>query len=191
MQKIRWARRLWHLTGVPIALIYWLCFAPEGRTTAVLICLPFTAVFLGLDVAKWRSQHVRDWILGRLGAIASPRDLKNLNSSSWYMLGCTLTIALFDAPAAVTGILILAVADNAASIIGQLWGRHRIGDKSIEGTAAFFLVGWLVGLPFGSAVAALGAALFSGLAELFIPRIDDNFIIPPLAATGFWLASYL
>ena len=191
MQRIRWARRLYHLFGVPIAFIYWVCFGPEKRAEAVWVCLAFTSVFIGFDVVKWRSQRARDWLMQRLGAIATPRDLRNLNSSSWYMIGCTLAIALFDAPAAVAGILVLAVGDNAASIVGRLWGRHRIGDKSVEGTAAFLVVGWLVGLPFGSPVAALGAAVFGALAELFIPKLDDNFTIPPLAAAGFWLASYL
>lgn len=191
MQRIRWARRLWHLSGVAIALIYWFCFGPERQFAAMLICLAITALFVGLDVAKWRSQRVRGWLSHRLGAITRAGDLEGLNSSSWYMLGCTLTIAVFDAPAAVTGILILAVGDNAASIVGRLWGRHRIGDKSVEGTAAFLVVGWLVGFPFGSPAATFGAALFGALAELSIPKLDDNFIIAPVAATGFWLASYL
>lgn len=190
MQPIKWARRAWHLAGVPIALIYWFGFGSEGRVTAAWICGAFSVPFLLLDIAKWSSASIRDWLLLRFSPIISSRDLHDLNSSSWYMIGCTLTIALFETPAAATGILVMAVADNAASIIGRLWGRHRVGDKSLEGTAAFVVVGTLVGLPFGPIWVALSAAVLGAVGELFIPWLDDNFTVPLLAATGFWMASH-
>jgi len=191
MERIRWARRLYHLLGVPIALVYWWGFGEENRITAVLILFVFFLGSLALDIMKWRSASVRQWMTDRLGAIVVPRDMENLNSTSWYLLGCMVTIALFSAPAAVCGILVLAVGDNAASIIGRLWGRHRIGNKSIEGTAAFLLVGFFVGLPFGLPLAAFAAALAGSLAELFIERIDDNLTVPFFAALGYQLASFL
>ena len=190
-QKIRWPRRIYHLSGIPISLIYWFCFGDEEKNTAILILLALIALYLGFDLVKWRSQRVRDWMVTRLSAIATPRDLKFLNSSTTYLIGCTLTIALFSAPAAVAGIFMLALGDNAASIVGRLWGRHRIGDKSLEGTAAFLAVGWLSILPFGSPLVALGAALFGAMAELLIKKIDDNLTVPLLAALGFELAAYL
>ncbi|MFH1743596.1 MAG: diacylglycerol/polyprenol kinase family protein [bacterium] len=190
-QEIRWLRRAYHLSGIPISLIYWFCFGEEEKTTAILILLALITVYFGFDLVKWRSQRVRDWMVNRLSAIATPRDLKFLNSSTTYLIGCTLTIVLFSAPAAVAGILMLALGDNVASIVGRLWGRHRVGNKSLEGTAAFLAVGWLSILPFGSPLTAFIAALFGALAELFTGRIDDNLTVPLLAALGFELASYL
>ncbi|HQP97882.1 MAG TPA: SEC59/DGK1/VTE5 family protein [bacterium] len=191
MERIRWARRLYHLLGVPIALLYWWVLGEENRIAAVLILLLFFLGSLALDIMKWRSTSVRQWMTNRLGAIVVPRDMENLNSTTWYLLGCIVTIGLFSAPAAVCGILVLAVGDNAASIVGRLWGRHRIGNKSIEGTAAFLVVGFLAGLPFGLPSAAFASALAGSLAELFIERIDDNLTVPFFAALGYQLVLFL
>ncbi|HQO36945.1 MAG TPA: SEC59/DGK1/VTE5 family protein [bacterium] len=177
--------------GVPIALLYWWGLGEENRIAAVLILLLFFLGSLALDIMKWRSTSVRQWMTNRLGAIVVPRDMENLNSTTWYLLGCIVTIGLFSAPAAVCGILVLAVGDNAASIVGRLWGRHRIGNKSIEGTAAFLVVGFLAGLPFGLPSAAFASALAGSLAELFIERIDDNLTVPFFAALGYQLVLFL
>ncbi len=191
MKRIQWVRRLYHLAGIFIVAIYLGCFEPEERWSATLILAGFALLPLGFDLIKWRSERAREWLLSRLSALARPSDLKNLNSSSWYLLGCTLTIAVFDMHSAAAGIMILALGDNAASIIGIQWGRHRIGEKSLEGTCAFVIVGWLSALPFVSPIAALVGALFGALAELLLPWVDDNFTVPLCAALGCTLVSFV
>ncbi len=191
MKRIQWGRRLYHLAGILIAGIYWCCFEPEEKWSAVSILMIVTAIPLGFDIVKWRSERAREWFMRRFSALTRPSDLTNLNSSSWYLLGCTATLAVFDMPSAAAGVMILALGDNAASIVGILWGRPRIGEKSLEGTSAFILVGWLSALPFVSPVAALAGSLSGALVELFLPWIDDNFTIPVVAALGCTLASSL
>lgn len=99
-------------------------------------------------------------------------------------------------------ILILAMADAAAGIVGRRYGRHRYhvsgGSKSLEGSAAFFAVtfsiiiaGLLAGgaqpVPEIMAAAMLVALLLTGV-EAVAPKGADNVTVP----LGAWyLLSYV
>jgi dolichol kinase len=96
-------------------------------------------------------------------------------------LGVLTALWCFPAPVGMACILIAAVADSAAALIGTRWGRHRWPHdrvKSVEGSVAFFvsaLVCASVYLPWtDSFFLALIATVFESL-----PLQDwDNFVTP-------------
>jgi dolichol kinase len=75
------------------------------------------------------------------------------------------------------GVVITAVGDGFAGIVGYHFGRMKIGNKSLEGALAFFVSTSLVLFPFLGSKAFL-VALAGTLVELFSKRIDDNFLLP-------------
>jgi len=90
-----------------------------------------------------------------------------------------------DRPAYVAAILALTFGDAVAALVGRRFGRHRyaIGRarKSLEGSAAFFVVALLVCavFPRAESVAAIAAfALATTLAEAFAGDGFDNAAIP-------------
>ena len=90
-----------------------------------------------------------------------------------------------DRPAYVAAILALAFGDAVAALIGRRFGRHpyAVGRarKSLEGSAAFFVVALLVCavFPRTESVAAVAAfALATTLAEAFAGDGFDNVAIP-------------
>ena len=101
--------------------------------------------------------------------------------------------------AASVALMVLAVGDPTAALIGRRFGRIRlVHGRSLEGSLAFFgagvlmaLAGLLIYYPMLSwwtlaALAGFGA-LCGAVAELFSRRIDDNLSIPVSAAGGVWL----
>jgi phytol kinase len=90
------------------------------------------------------------------------------------------------------GILVLAVADTAAALIGVFYGRHGYevpgGRKSAEGSSAFLLTAFLcVHVPLllltdigrlESLLIAFNAAVLLMLAEADSARGIDNFVLP-------------
>lgn len=98
-------------------------------------------------------------------------------------------------------ILTLTLADPAAAVVGLRYGRHRYrvagSDKSVEGSAAFFVVAFacaavpLVGaggeLPSFTAVAVFAFALT--VVEALAPYGLDNVLIPVAGVLAFdrWL----
>ncbi|HEV2740238.1 MAG TPA: hypothetical protein VGU66_16780 [Candidatus Elarobacter sp.] len=90
-----------------------------------------------------------------------------------------------DKPAYVATILALAFGDAAAALVGRRFGRHPFAvgraRKSLEGSAAFFVVALLVCavFPRAESVAAVAAfALATTLAEALAGDGLDNVAIP-------------
>lgn len=116
-----------------------------------------------------------------------------------YAMAILLTIISFPKVIAVTSIYILAIADPLSAIIGIAFGKHHIvKDKSVEGSAAFFLSTFLAIIavyfshyggewkiwPIAGIVAILATAF-----EMLPIRLDDNLTIPLFCAFTLWITT--
>jgi dolichol kinase len=176
------------LNGVLIALLPGVLGWSRGWTVAV--GLAATAIAFGLDVVRLRAPAVNRWFFRRFRLLASPREARGLASSSWYALSATLSWALFAPEIARAAILVLGLADPAASVIGRVWGRRPLGKGSWLGTAVFAsvaLVVLVVSLPQAPVAALAAVALATALSEVFSPGLDDNLIIPLVTGGLLWL----
>ena len=182
-------RRLFHATnGIMLSLApLWLGLS---AATTVALLSAGTLVAFGLDVVRLRVPEVNRRFFSWFRTLASPREAGGIASSSWYALGATLVWLLFDAPIASASIAVLGLADPAASAIGRIWGRRRLGKGSRLGTSVFFavallvLVVWAPGPGFGAL--ALVAALVA-LIEVMPLGLDDNLTIPLATGGLLWL----
>ncbi len=100
-------------------------------------------------------------------------------------VGLAFVLAHGDKPAYVAAILALTFGDTLAAFVGRKFGRHpyAIGRarKSVEGSAAFFVVALLAcaAFPRAESVAAVAAfALATTLAEACTGEGFDNATIP-------------
>ncbi|MFQ5933015.1 MAG: hypothetical protein ACE5KI_00050, partial [Dehalococcoidia bacterium] len=88
------------------------------------------AAFVALELVRRRSS----WVNRRFLFIFSVL-LKQQESSRWlgstYLLLATLIVLLaFDKYVAITALLFPSIGDPLAALIGERWGRTRIGRKS-------------------------------------------------------------
>jgi len=109
----------------------------------------------------------------------------------WYGMGILLLLSFVrNMNYVLAGIAILALGDGASTLVGMN-GNMRIfynKKKTVEGTAAFFIVSSLASYPFlGSTGIAL--SLLCSIAESIDWGVDDNFIIP-LTCLLFYLLIY-
>ncbi|MDH3511452.1 MAG: hypothetical protein OER85_11425 [Gammaproteobacteria bacterium] len=114
----------------------------------------------------------------------------------WFMLGVVAIYVIAGDDVAVysIGILILAVADMAAALVGLFYGQHSFavsgGTKSAEGSSAFLLTAFLcVHVPIllftevgrlESLLIAINVGLLLMFAEAGAARGSDNFMLPVL-----------
>jgi phytol kinase len=126
------------------------------------------------------------WLRLRFGAA-----LHGITRASYgefaFVAGIALAFVLAhgDKPAYAAAILALTFGDAAAALVGRRFGHHRFAvgraHKSLEGSAAFFVVAVLVCavFPRAESVAAIAAfALATTLAEAFASDGFDNTAIP-------------
>ena len=164
-----------------------------GRAWIIAAASAFVVAGWTMEIARRRSHTVNNALMKVFAPVAHPHERHGINSSTWYVTALLLLSIFAPLRAAEIGVLVLAVADPAAGLIGRRFGRTRIrAGRSLEGTLGFFVVGalaaacWLsvvyaVPWPAAALLAATAAAV-GAVTELVSTRLDDNFTIP--VATG-------
>ncbi|WPM32200.1 SEC59/DGK1/VTE5 family protein [Hydrogenobacter sp. T-2] len=105
----------------------------------------------------------------------------------WANLGIFSVFLLFGKEPAMVSVVVLAVGDAFASVVGMRYGRTRMGSKSLEGSIAFFLSTFLVLLPFLGLWKAFLICIFSAIVEALPISVDDNFSVPLVAGVLYYM----
>jgi dolichol kinase len=166
-----------------------------GRGWVIAVASAFAVAAWSMEIARRRSVAVNERLMRFFGPVAHPSERHRVNSSTWFVSALLLLGAFAPVRAAEVGVLVLALADPAAGLLGRRFGRTRLrAGRSLEGTLAFFVVGALAAFAWLSGTSALPApsALILGVAggsvgaltELASTRLDDNFTIPVAVAVA-------
>lgn len=174
-------RKLYHLIGgVGLLSLYYLL----GRDRALLFYGAFFLAVLGFDILRLSLPPLNDLILTRFNSFIRKSEAHKLTGTAPYVLGIGLSLYLYSPAVASAAICFLAFGDVAATAIGERYGRTRIGDKSLEGTAAFVLAALaaggtlsVIGPGLTPWVMVLGVFVAAGVELLTLP-VNDNLVIP-------------
>jgi dolichol kinase len=148
------------------------------RPLVVRLLAVGVALLLVADLARLRVPSLNVLFFRAFRRLASPREASGIASSTWYGVGVFLAWALFPAAVAVPSILVMALADPCASVIGRLWGRRRFGKGSTLGSLTFFVVASVVLLAATRNPAVILVAALAALVEVLPWKLDDNLMIP-------------
>lgn len=173
-------RKLFHVGGGTFLIGLYLLLGREGAPLAFALLF---FVVLGFDLARIRAPRFNRWILRHLGSILRDEEREGFTAMPYFTSGAFLASFLYTPPVAKASLILLTFGDVSATIVGQRFGRIRIGRKSLEGSAAFVAAGALAAillsplhdLPLG--IIAVGA-LSGALIELVSTRVNDNLTIP-------------
>jgi undecaprenyl-diphosphatase len=176
-----WNRQCTHIfTGTLIVLLMATGYLKP------LYLVPIIIIGFGISLLAKKTNHaVLSWFLDRMDR---PSNLPGAGALTFF-IGVTITLLIFPAPASLIGVLIFTFGDALSTLWGKKHGKtkHPLNPhKTIEGTVAGVVVGFLVAVPFFPWYAALGAAVIAMIVES-LPFIDDNLTVP-VAAAGVLLA---
>jgi len=168
-------RQIIHILIGFIAIAFLLLF---GRLTTILAI--FFTIFIGLTIINQlylgRRIHIIEWFIKNF-------ERKNVHFPGWgsacYATGVLLLCCfLTDINIIAASILVIALGDGFATIIGQI-GKIRIPynkNKKIEGSVALF-IGSLAGYLFIGPL-ILPVAAIAMIVESLPIGIDDNITVP-------------
>lgn len=105
----------------------------------------------------------------------------------WANIGIFSVYLLFGKEPAMVSVAVLAVGDAFASLVGIRYGRKRIGNRSLEGSLAFFLASFLVLFPFIGFGKAFLVSLLAAIFEAIPLGVDDNFVVPIVAGLVYYV----
>lgn len=175
-------RQLFHLIlGSTIALAVWVLKPDYGN----LILIPlFMATALLLAAPKIAPKSVISSHL--LTRFERKKDVEKFpyKGAIFYGVGIIFPIVLLPVELACVVILILSVGDAMSTLVGKFHGKHRIGDKSVEGTLAFVLFGFIGSFLFLAITGRMDLVkevLWLNVAGALIELqgvVDDNLAVP-------------
>ncbi len=180
--KIEILRKLFHILSISFLIVPLEIFGKTGIITLMGIML-----LIFLPVSYFRIKNPLTYPFWKLlEFVEREENWKTLPGKQAFSLAVGLIIIslFFDKETVKIAILTTAVYDGFATIIGKLFGKHKIPftKKSIEGTFGGILFNTLVLSFFIPAGKAFLVSIFASLVELFGNSkkwyLDDNILVP-------------
>ncbi|MEI6692425.1 MAG: diacylglycerol/polyprenol kinase family protein [Chlorobium sp.] len=188
--KLRYevARKTIHLSSLSIPVIYYFI----TREIALMLLVPIFAGFFLVDLLKNFYPPVTKWYHSTFDAMLRSHELEKkpyLNGATYITMGALFLVLFFPKIIVVATFSMVSVSDTFAAIIGKAFGKHRFGQKSVEGSIAFFLSALIIVavVPELNIVIGLVMAVTATVTEAFIVnigefKVDDNLSIPLVSA---------
>ncbi len=187
-------RKSIHLCSLSIPIIYYFI----SREQALLLLVPITAAFLTVDLLRHYNESAAKVFYGVFGWLLRSHEhdgkSKRLNGATHVLISATLCVLVFPKLITITAFAVLIISDSAAALVGRRFGRKKFLNKSVEGSAAFFVSALIViaATPKISAGAgeyciAIIAAAIGTVVEASSVGIDDNLSIPISIGTVMWV----
>lgn len=190
MEKLEIKRKIFHILAglLFVGLIFYDILTP------VVLIIVLIAEFVIFFILK---KHKIPFIYPFLTMMERPKDLKKFpgKGSIYYTLGVFLAVVLFPKDIAMASVIILALGDAFASLVGW-YGKIKNPlskeRKTIEGSVAGIVIGFLGALMFVMWLEALVGTVAAMIVESFNLKvghheIDDNLTMPLVAGAVIWL----
>ena len=174
-------RKFIHISSSVMALALWYF----GKETFLPWLIGVAIILPLLDYGRHHIDLLRRIYTYYFTVFTRPIEYRNLSGASWVVIGAALTTLIFNENTAIIGLLVLSLADSAAAIIGLKFGKTYLFNKSLEGSAAFFIVAFLIVFYLSPAFFLINLITVSAATavELFsTARMNDNLFIPLVTA---------
>jgi len=188
-------RKSIHLCSLSIPIVYYFI----TKETALLIVVPLTLISLSLDFGRYLFDPLRKFVNSTFGLMMREHEKdevkKNLSGATYVLISAVACLLIFPKVIVITAFAVLILGDIAAALIGRKYGTHKFLAKSLEGTTAFFIAGFIVVLVAPKVEGVLLeyiigfiAVLAGGIVEnISYGWADDNLTIPLSVGAVMWL----
>jgi dolichol kinase len=187
-------RKSIHLCSLSIPIIYYFI----SRIQALFLLVPVTLLFLGVDLLRYFHAPTAKIFYRAFGGHLRKHEHGEksirLSGATHVLISATLCVLIFPKLITITAFAILIISDSAAALVGRRFGSRKFLNKSLEGSAAFFLTALIViaVTPKVSAYAgeyyiAIAAAAIGTVIEALSIGIDDNLSIPISIGAVMWV----
>jgi len=187
-------RKSIHLCSLSIPIIYYFI----SRTQALLLLVPVTLLFLGVDLLRHHHAPTAKIFYRTVGSLLRKHEddekTKRLSGATHVLISASICVLIFPKLITITAFAILIISDSAAALVGRRFGKRKFLSKSVEGSAAFFLSALIViaatpkiSTGVGEYLIAAVAAAVGTVIEALPVKIDDNLSIPISIGLFMWI----
>ena len=169
-------RKSIHLSGLILPIIYFFVDKPTMLIGVGIL----TGIAIAVELMKWVSPRFGDRFSQIFAPMLRRHERKGaITGATYYIISTFLCILFFGKTLAIVCIFFMVLGDLAAALIGRMWGRTKLlGTKSLEGSAACFIVCAIIALVKLHPVIGIIGALVATIVEMLPFPIDDNLTVP-------------
>jgi diacylglycerol kinase (CTP) len=138
--EIQVFRKLYHmLCGLLISFLY--LHLVQSQTVALLILGIIGGVIISAEYLRLHIKSLNKFFLKYAAPITRREEVHSFSSMGSFIISSFIAILVFPPAIASLAILLLALSDPAASIIGIIFGKEKFyNGKSLQGSLACFVV---------------------------------------------------
>lgn len=189
-------RKLIHLSSLWMPV---LIYGTGAASIPILTC--FWLLVIAYEGVRRTALFANSPLVQLLEPILRPHEKTRfgMTGASYVLLAAICCAIFFTDLVSATALIIMLVGDTAASLVGRRWGKLKLWDKTVEGSAAFFsasiisvsIFGFYIDAPAHYYTTALGAAIVGTIVEAISGklRLDDNLTVA-LSAGAFMQIFY-
>lgn len=173
----------WRVAIRPVSLLFLIFVLIDrqlGLSVIGIVCL----CFIALDIFRFLHKRTNILLTEKIKAIFRKGEEKRFSTMTLFLISTFLTVLFFiDIEIAITALTFLVFGDMFAKIFGLAYGRHKIFEKSLEGTLAYIgsviILGYILytslDIPL---IMLISGGIAAPLIELLPIGINDNFSVP-------------
>jgi glycerol-3-phosphate acyltransferase PlsY len=172
----------WRVAIRPLSLLF-LIFVFMDRNFGLYVIGIVCLCFITLDLFRFLNKRTNVLLTEKVKAIFRKGEEKRFSTMTLFLMSTFLTVLFFELEIAITALSFLVFGDMFAKIFGLAYGRHKIFEKTLEGTLAY--IGVVIGLGYIlntsldiHLIILISGGVAAPLIELLPIGINDNFTVP-------------
>ncbi|MEO0293396.1 MAG: hypothetical protein ABIN61_04130 [candidate division WOR-3 bacterium] len=181
------ARKTYRIfAGIVFPLIYY--FSPNKIIVEMLI-LYLLGIMTPIEVIRHLSPNLWKVMVEHSHGILREKEGFIISGTTAFLLSNAIVIAFFKKWIAIVSLSYMLFGDAAASIIGTKYGKIKIGEKTLEGSLAFFITTMIIALIFSEwikvpihLIILIFGAIAATIGEALPLKINDNFTVALISA---------
>jgi glycerol-3-phosphate acyltransferase PlsY len=172
----------WRVATRPFAFLFIFFYLIFTQIVALLIIGIVAIAFIVLDMTRFLNKQTNELLTVKIKSIFRKNEAKKFSSMTIFLVATFISILLFEKNIAITALTFLIFGDIFSKIFGLAYGRHKIFQKTLEGTLAYFGCVLICGFVLYNILDIHFFILIIGgiaapLVELFSFQLNDNFTV--------------
>jgi len=191
--------RLWRTLARPAAMAFPILGFFVSKVVLVTLIGSVFALFFFTDLIRILNKRVNKFFLKDIRkafTIHKDKEAIRISSMTLFLFGCFISFFLFDRNIAFTAVTFLIFGDMSAKILGIAYGRHKIFNKSLEGSLSHFMacvvLGYIVHLYLNIPLLLIFAGATAATLIVAVPfNVDDNLSVPVVTGSILTIGIHL